>query len=80
MTADFDFGFSGRVTTPVVCREHGLVQADTGLNAQDNGWRRKRRRSYKCPVCASQCNLWDHKTCPQCGNHGLVPVGFIDWD
>ena len=37
VTADFDYGFMGKVTTPVVCPEHGIVQADTGLSTPGRG-------------------------------------------
>ena len=29
---DFSYGFLGEVVTPVVCVEHGLGDADTGIN------------------------------------------------
>ncbi|HEY1840264.1 MAG TPA: hypothetical protein VGG53_08585 [Mycobacterium sp.] len=32
---DFSFGFRGDVMAAVVCAEHGLVSADTGINVMD---------------------------------------------
>ena len=83
VTADFDYGFMGKVTTPVVCPEHGIVQADTGLSTREEGWQAERRQSYPCPTCARESPLWDRTTCPRCGQPamGFPPTRrLINWD
>jgi predicted RNA-binding Zn-ribbon protein involved in translation (DUF1610 family) len=82
VTPDFDFGFSAQVTTPVLCAEHGVQQVDTGLMAWDHGWEEHRRASYPCPECGLQSPLWDHRTCPVCGERRMRvdPNEAICWD
>jgi DNA-directed RNA polymerase subunit RPC12/RpoP len=71
ITPDFDYGFSAEVTTPVVCAEHGVQQADTGLMAWDRGWDERKQPSYPCPECGRDSHLWDHRTCPVCGKRRM---------
>ena len=83
VTADFDYGFSGDVTTPAVCPEHGVQQADTGLKAWDEGWKGRQRDSYPCPECHQDRPLRDRATCPKCGQPKMVvnPAGAMTcWD
>jgi rubrerythrin len=84
VTADFDCGMMGDVVTPVVCREHGLRSADTGLSARlDPDWAERREREYPCPECGGPSPLWDRRTCPACGHRGAENDGWfpgIDWD
>lgn len=83
VSEDFDFGFSGDVTTPVVCPEHGIVQAATELRAWDEGWESNKAEHYPCPECGTMAELWDRKTCPTCKRPtmGSDPEGFsIMWD
>ena len=80
---DFAFGFTGEVITPVVCATHGLVIGETGLNAQQRGWKSKRRKSYPCSVCGRSSARWDRRTCPACGQPTMDvnPEGGITmWD
>ena len=70
ISEDFDFGFSGDVITPVVCATHGIMSADTGLNAQHDCWEAERKQSYPCPACRSESDLWDRRTCPWSTNYG----------
>lgn len=51
VSRDFDFGRSGEVTTPVVCPKHVIVQADTGLNARDEG--RGTEKHWRHPTSAT---------------------------
>jgi endogenous inhibitor of DNA gyrase (YacG/DUF329 family) len=83
VTADFDCGFSGDVVTPVVCAEHGIRGARTGLKAWDDGWREATRESYPCPECRAESPRWDRRTCPACGRRGAENEGWapgIMWD
>lgn len=79
---DFDYGFSAVIVTPVLCRTHGVVWAETGLSAHDPGWRHKKRRSYPCSECGTDSPRWDRKTCPRCGERTAVPDPdtVINWD
>jgi hypothetical protein len=72
----FDFGFTGDVVTPVLCEEHGIVEADTGLKAWDDGWASQKRDAYPCPECGAASPVWDRRTCPNCGKKSMR----IDWD
>ena len=83
VTGDFDFGRIGVVVAPVVCPKHGIVCANTGLNAWDEGWTSHKRGVYPCPHCGSLSATWDRCTCPDCGQktmgedpHGIVAL----WD
>jgi len=82
VTPDFDYGFSAQVTTPVLCAEHGVQQAETGLMAWDHGWEEHTRTSYPCPECGRDSRLWDHRTCPVCGERRMRedPSETICWD
>jgi len=83
VTADFDFGFSGDVVTPIACPHDGIRQVETGLNAQDPDWRERRLEAYACPVCRERRRLWDRKTCPLCGQPSMdedESDGFATWD
>jgi len=83
VTDDFDYGFMGVVITPVVCPDHGVQNADTGLRAWDDGREGRRRDSYPCPECHQERSLWDRRTCPKCGLPKIVEdpsVGLINWD
>jgi DNA-directed RNA polymerase subunit RPC12/RpoP len=82
VTRDFDCGFSGEVTTPVLCAEHGVQQVDTGLMAWDEGWQEHKQTSYPCPECGRESPLWNHRTCPACGKRQMHadPESLIFWD
>lgn len=83
VTANSDFGFSGIVVTPVVCAQHGIMSADTGMNVMDGGPSRRRKRKFPCPECGALSPRWDRRTCPECGqtSMGVDPTGpLIDWD
>ena len=83
VTDDFDCGFSGAVTTPVVCKTHGILPAQTGLQAFQDGWTRHKRKAYPCPECQTMSRVWDRHTCPACGSKTMVidsEGGFVCWD
>ena len=83
VTGDFDFGFSGAVTTPIVCPKHAIQQADTGRNVRSLDWEPTGRDSFPCPVCHLENPRWDRKTCPKCGEPTMAvdPArGQIMWD
>ncbi|BCO83713.1 hypothetical protein MINTM011_20480 [Mycobacterium paraintracellulare] len=71
VTRDFDYGFSADVVTPVVCHEHGIVTARTGLNAWDDGWESQKRGEYPCPKCDCLAPTWDGSSCPDCGQTAM---------
>ena len=78
VTADFDHGMSGEVVTPVVCAEHGLQTAETGLCARDDPeWTSRRANVYPCPECGAPAPLWDRRTCPHCGRMGAEDEGWV---
>ena len=81
-TSDFDYGFSAEVTTPVLCVEHCVQQADTGLMAWDQAWEQHRQASYPCPECGRDSRLWDHRTCPVIGKRRMRedPNAGMNWD
>ncbi|MGV9479368.1 hypothetical protein [Gordonia aichiensis] len=73
VSGDFDFGFSGVIVTPVVCARHGVVSADTGLNAQDGDRVDDATRAarFPCPDCNRPCEQWDRLTCPRCSHQSM---------
>jgi len=79
----FDCAKNSRVTAYVLCPDHGVQWAKTGLNAEDEGWQRRRGDSYPCPECLQDRPLWDGETCPKCGQLKMVvdPAGWETcWD
>lgn len=80
---EFSFGFLGVVVTPIVCKTHGLVDADTGVNVAAGEEIRQEvmtKADYPCPECGVQCPRWDQRSCPNCSNAHLEFVGQILWD
>ena len=80
---DFSFGFLGEVVTPVVCVEHGLGGAETGINVArgDKITSADRAKTeYPCPRCAVPSPRWDRRSCPKCGGSRLDWLGQILWD
>lgn len=72
VSPNFDYGMSGVVVTPVLCEEHGLVSADTGLSARDDfDWESKKGVAYLCPECGRISPVWDRRTCPSCGKKSM---------
>jgi hypothetical protein len=62
VTSDFDSGFLADVVTPIVCCNHRIVVAATGLKAWDKGWFSERKGEYPCPQCGSLSPTWDRTT------------------
>ncbi|MCH9669011.1 MAG: hypothetical protein K0U80_14300 [Actinomycetia bacterium] len=82
-TEDWSFGFSGAVVTPIVCSEHGLAQADTGINVAAGGRigpETTGKTRYPCPKCGADSPRWDRESCPKCGGERLVLSAEIIWD
>lgn len=80
---DFSFGFSGDVVTPVVCRAHGINEADTGINVAAGGRigpEVRAKQTFPCRVCGVESPRWDHESCPKCGGEHLDFVAQIMWD
>jgi hypothetical protein len=68
--------------TPVVCARHGIVSADTGMNAA-HGPCGPQKQSYPCPECGVASPRWDRKTCPECRRPAMEVDphgGMICWD
>lgn len=82
VSEDFDYGFSGEVVVPILCEEHGVRQVQTGLNARAEDWRDHALSTYPCPRCRRESPLWDHRTCPRCGERRVEadPGDLILWD
>ena len=81
VTGDFDFGFLGVVVTPVICNEHGVVSAETGLKPGQTP--RSSDVTYPCPECQQLCGQWDRTTCPWCRQttmHEALDGPIIMWD
>ena len=80
---DFSCGFLGDVVTPVVCGEHGLHDAETGINVargEPITLEDVAKAEYPCPSCGVPSPRWDGRTCPECGGRQLAFVGQILWD
>ena len=80
---DFSYGFLGEVVTPVVCGEHGLHDAETGINVargEPITLEDVAKPEYPCPLCGVPSPRWDGRTCPICGGRQLAFVGQILWD
>jgi predicted RNA-binding Zn-ribbon protein involved in translation (DUF1610 family) len=83
VTDSFSFGFSGVVVTPIVCVEHGIVSADTGMNVRAGEPLTRGNRRFACPECGAMSARWDRTTCPKCGQNRMTvdPNGRdIMWD
>lgn len=65
---DFSCGFSGDVLTPVVCTEHGIISADTGVNVRDGEFPARPNQAFPCPECRAISPRWDRRFCPKCGS------------
>jgi hypothetical protein len=71
------------VVTPIVCVEHGLGGAETGINVArgDKITSADRAKTeYPCPRCAVPSPRWDRRSCPKCGGSRLDWLGQILWD
>ena len=80
---DFSYGFLGEVVTPVVCGEHGLSDAETGINVargEPITLEDVAKAEYPCPSCGVPSPRWDGRSCPTCGGRRLAFVGQILWD
>ena len=80
---DFSYGFLGEVVTPVVCGDHGIYDADTGINVASGGKITSAdiaKAAYPCPECGVPSPRWDRRSCPKCGGSRLAFVGQILWD
>ena len=80
---DFSYGFLGEVVTPVVCGEHGLHDAETGINVargEPITLVDVATTEYPCPSCGVPSPRWDGRSCPKCGGTRLAFVGQIMWD
>ncbi|HEX7323253.1 MAG TPA: hypothetical protein VF299_10040 [Mycobacterium sp.] len=86
VTADFDYGFTGDVVTPLLCATDGIASARTGLNAmkvESGADATRSSRMFPCPVCDAMSPRWDRKTCPECGHKTMIvdpSSGEILWD
>lgn len=82
-TEDWSCGFSGEVQTPIVCGEHGIGGADTGINVATGGHigpETTGKTTFPCPKCGANSPRWDRESCPKCGGQRLVFVSQIMWD
>ena len=80
---DFSYGFLGEVATPVVCGEHGLGDADTGISVtrgDEITSTDRAKAEYPCPRCGVSSPRWDRRSCPKCGGSRLDWLGQILWD
>src|SRR5262245_13443565 len=77
---DFSYGFSGDVVTPVVCAEHGIISANTGINVIHGGLPAHRKRKFPCPECGVLSPRWNRKSCPKCGSDRIESDTVIMWD
>ena len=82
-TEDFSYGFSGEVVTPVVCAEHGLGDANTGINVARGDKITSAdiaKAEYPCPQCRVSSPRWGRRSCPTCGGGRLDFTAQILWD
>jgi len=78
----FSVGWSGDTYANVVCAEHGIGGADTGVNLNKGGtWEDlEQRKIFPCRQCGTEAPLWDEKSCPKCGSEALEEIGQILFD
>ena len=74
---DFSFGFSGDVMVAVVCAEHGLMSAGTGINVMHGEMPAHPKQHYACPACGVISPCWNHKSCPKCGSDRIERRGLL---
>ena len=72
----------GYVSTPVVCLNHGLYNADTGVNLLEGGSisEVEHKRDFHCPECGKDAPRWDRESCPNCGEKRLQAGAEILFD
>ena len=75
-------GLSGDAYAIVVCAEHGIGGADTGVNLNKGGDREslQKRKTFPCRQCGTESPVWDQKACPECGSEALSENGYIRYD
>ena len=78
----FTVGWSGDTYAIVVCAEHGIGGADTGVNLDKGGdWESlEKRATFPCRTCGTEAPLWDQTSCPECGSGTLEETGHILYD
>ena len=72
----------GDVYTTVVCPEHGIRDAEAGVNVAqgDKISSVESREKFQCPECGKKSPRWDGKSCPKCGSETIEVTGEILWD
>lgn len=78
----FGGGLSGDIYADVVCAEHGIHGAKTGVNLKEGGSIAsiQNLKAFPCAACGAQSPLWDQKSCPECGSEDLDETGYLLYD